>query len=50
VIYIAAMSDYLSIVDFLEPVNRDMLSNDTGYTDGQIGKMIEVYEEVFPDR
>ncbi|MEJ7912769.1 MAG: arginase family protein, partial [Chitinophagaceae bacterium] len=43
------MSDYLNIIDFLEPVNRDMLSDDKGYRNGQVGKMIALYEEVFPD-
>ena len=43
------MSDYLNIVDFLVPINRDALSNDAGYKDGQIGKVIEVHEEGFPD-
>ncbi len=46
---IAAMSDYLNIVDFLVPLNRDVLSDDAGYKDGQIGKVIEVHEEGFPD-
>ncbi|HVG12117.1 MAG TPA: formimidoylglutamase [Flavisolibacter sp.] len=43
------MSDYLNIVDFLVPLNRDVLSDDAGYKDGQIGKVIEVHEEGFPD-
>lgn len=43
------MSDYLNIVDFLIPIDRDFISNDVGYKDGQIGKVIEVYEEGFPD-
>ncbi len=45
----AAMHDYLNIIDFLEPVNRDALSEDAGYKDGQIGSIIEVHEEGFPD-
>ncbi len=48
-IYLAAMSDYLNIVDFLLTIDRDIISNDAGYKDGQIGKVIEVYEEGFPD-
>ena len=43
------MSDYLNISDFLVPVDRNMLSGDEGYKEGQIGKAIEVYEEGFPD-
>jgi formiminoglutamase len=43
------MSDYLNIEDFLEPINKDMLSEDTGYKDGQLGRIIEAYEEGFPD-
>ena len=43
------MSDYLNIIDFLTPVNKDQLSDDAGYKEGQIGSAIEVYEERFPD-
>jgi formiminoglutamase len=44
------MSDTLYIGDFLQPVNRFMLSEDEGYKDGQIGKKILVYEdEEMPD-
>lgn len=43
------MSDYLNISDFLVPVDRGLLSGDAGYKEGQIGKVIEVYEEGFPD-
>ena len=44
------MSDALYIGDFLQPVNRYMLSEDEGYKDGQIGKKIVVYEdEELPD-
>lgn len=44
------MSDTLYIGDFLQPVNRFMLSEDEGYKDGQIGKKILVYEdEELPD-
>jgi arginase family enzyme len=44
-----AMSDYLNISDFLAPVNLHMISQDEGYKDGQIGKIIGVYEDEFPD-
>ena len=43
------MSDYLNIIDFLEPINTSILSDDAGYRDGQIGKIITAYEESFPD-
>jgi formiminoglutamase len=43
------MSDYLNLVDFLEPVSRDALSEDAGYREGQIGRLIEAHEEGFPD-
>jgi formiminoglutamase len=43
------MSDYLNIVDFLKPVDKNILSDDMGYKDGQIGQVIQVYEEAFPD-
>jgi len=43
------MSDYLNLVDFLEPVNTALLSDDEGYKDGQIGSAIAVFEEGFPD-
>jgi formiminoglutamase len=43
------MSDYLSLTDFLMPVNLAALSNDQLYQDGQIGKIIDVYESDFPE-
>jgi arginase family enzyme len=39
----------LHILDYLDPVNTREISNDDEYNDGQIGKIIEVYEEEFPD-
>ena len=48
-IYIAHMSDYLNIEDFLVPINKDQLSNDEGYREGQLGRVIDAYEEGFPD-
>jgi formiminoglutamase len=39
----------LHISDFLDPVNLDERSQDQGYKEGQIGKLIEVYDEFFPD-
>ncbi|HEY8971667.1 MAG TPA: formimidoylglutamase [Puia sp.] len=43
------MPSNLHISDFLDPVNLAELSQDQGYKDGQIGKLIEVYDEYFPD-
>jgi formiminoglutamase len=38
-----------AIIDFLEPVNLNEISNDTGYKEGQIGVSIKVYQDEFPD-
>jgi arginase family enzyme len=38
-----------SILDFLNPVNKNEISGDTGYKDGQIGKAIKLYDGEFPD-
>jgi len=43
------MSPNLHISDFLESVSLAQLSQDQGYRDGQIGKLIDVYDETFPD-
>ena len=44
------MSEILfSITDFLDPINRSEISNDEGYKNGQIGTIINVYEDEFPD-
>ena len=44
------MSEILfSITDFLDPINRSEISNDEGYKNGQIGTVINVYEDEFPD-
>jgi formiminoglutamase len=43
------MSPNLHISDFLNPINLSEISQDQGYKDGQIGKVIEVYDEYFPD-
>ncbi len=43
------MSDFFKITDFLEPLNIYMLSNDEAYKEGQLGKLITVYENQFPD-
>lgn len=39
----------MSITDFLEPLNIHMLSNDEAYKEGQMGKLIAVYENEFPN-
>lgn len=38
-----------SILDFLSPLNRNEISSDSGYKEGQIGKQIKLYDESFPD-
>jgi arginase family enzyme len=43
------MTDILRIGDFLDPVQPEILSDDKGYKDGQIGKKINLGEEDFPD-
>ncbi len=43
------MSDYLNISDFLLPVSLPEISHDEGYKDGQLGKMIAIYGDDFPD-
>ncbi|RYY53544.1 MAG: arginase [Chitinophagaceae bacterium] len=43
------MSDQLNIADFLSPLNLAELSDDEGYKDGQMGRVIAVYEDEFPD-
>ena len=43
------MSDLLNIADFLEPLSLSELSGDHEFSDGQIGKMVLVYEHTFPD-
>ena len=43
------MSDHLNISDFLSPVNIATISFDERYKDGQIGNVIDIYDEEFPD-
>lgn len=44
------MSDHLHIADFLAPVNLQQITNDEGYREGQLGKLVVAYEEDhFPD-
>lgn len=43
------MPDHLHIADFLEPVNLMALTHDEGYKEGQLGKIVDAYQEQFPD-
>lgn len=43
------MSEWQSLIDFLEPVSLFQLSNDQGYKDGQIGHLLKAHEDEFPD-
>jgi len=40
---------YDTLTDFLDPVNKDVLSDDLGYKQYQVGKLIEAYETTLPD-
>ena len=37
-----------SIIDFLDPIDINRISNDLGYKEGQIGKSVAVFEEELP--
>ncbi|MBL0336409.1 MAG: formimidoylglutamase [Chitinophagaceae bacterium] len=43
------MSDHLHIADFLDPVDIPRISNHEGYKEGQLGTMMGIYEDEFPD-
>ena len=43
------MSDFHSITDFLDPLDLYMISDDDSYKEGQIGKIISIYESRLPD-
>lgn len=43
------MSDHLNISDFLSPVDLREINHDEVYKDGQLGKVIQVYTDEFPD-
>jgi formiminoglutamase len=43
------MPPNLHINDFLDPVSLAELSQDQGYKDGQIGKLIDAHDAFFPD-
>jgi formiminoglutamase len=38
-----------SIIDFLDPINLAEISLDAGYKEGQIGRVVKMYEDEFPD-
>ena len=38
-----------SIIDFLDPISINEISLDSGYKEGQIGRLIAAYENDFPD-
>ena len=40
------MSD---LIEFLQPVSLQQLNDDEGYTDGQLAKHIQLFEEELPD-
>lgn len=40
---------YDSLSDFLEPINKHVLSEDMGYKERQIGKLIKAHEEYLPE-
>lgn len=42
------MNTWQHLIDFLEPVNLAMISGDEGYKDGQIGSLVDVFEDTFP--
>ena len=41
--------DHLNVSDFLDPVDLHLISHDEGYKDGQLGKVIDIYNETFPE-
>ena len=40
---------YDTLSDFLEPINKHVLSDDMGYKERQMGKIIDAYEQYLPD-
>jgi formiminoglutamase len=41
--------DHLNISDFLSPINMAAITHDEGFKEGQLGKIVAVYEDEFPD-
>ena len=42
------MPDFSHIIDFVDPINVSLISNDEVYKEGQIGKIIDIYEDHLP--
>lgn len=47
--YLAYMSDWHTLPDFLDPISLYQISNDQGYKDGQMGTRVLAHEAEFPD-
>jgi formiminoglutamase len=47
--YICIMPDTLHLTDFLDPLQLSVISGDETYHDGQAGKLIDIYQDEFPD-
>lgn len=47
--YICSMPDTLHLTDFLDPLQLSVISGDEQYHDGQAGKLIDIYQDEFPD-
>lgn len=43
------MSDWNTLLDFLDPISLYQISNDQGYKDGQMGTRVMAHEAEFPD-
>ncbi len=43
------MPDHLNIADFLDPIDINSLSQDEGFREGQLGKIMDIYGEEFPE-
>lgn len=43
------MADHLNISDFLSPLDLHAISHDEGFKEGQLGNIISVYSETFPE-
>jgi arginase family enzyme len=43
------MNDWNALLDFLDPISLHAISEDQGFSDGQIGTKVLAYEDEFPD-
>jgi formiminoglutamase len=43
------MSDFDELLNLLEPINPDLITEDEGFRDGQIGKLAQLYVQQLPD-